>query len=192
MWPWPGRSQASGGSAGRACPGAARPEEVDFPFFGISWPLYHKIIYGSDWPVITAKSRVVLVRREERTEVSRRPVLAILLLVSRPRSPVHTEGGDAPGAQGARRAHTASMQPTSNPPPPRLRRNLAKARSQSTRATAGAAPRDAGPAECNRTSGRDTSVQTARGAKSRRRRARRSRSQSTSRRATRQRDSSIR
>ena len=51
-------------------------------------------------------------------------------LVSRPRSPVNTEGGDAPGAQGARRAHTGSMQPTSN-----------------------AAPRDAAPAECNRTSG---------------------------------------
>ena len=30
-------------------------------------------------------------------------------LVSRPRSPVNTEGGDAPGAQGARRAHTGSM-----------------------------------------------------------------------------------
>ena len=50
-------------------------------------------------------------------------------LVSRLRSPVNTEGGDAPGAQGARRAHTGSMQPTSN-----------------------AAPRDAAPAECNRTS----------------------------------------
>jgi hypothetical protein len=45
------------------------------------------------------------------------------------RSPVNTEGGDAPGAQGARRAHTGSMQLTSN-----------------------AAPRDAAPAECNRTS----------------------------------------
>ena len=52
------------------------------------------------------------------------------MLVSRPRRPVNTEGGDAPGAQGARRAHTGSMQPTSN-----------------------AAPRDAAPAECNRTSG---------------------------------------
>jgi len=51
-------------------------------------------------------------------------------LVSRPRSPVSTEGGDAPGAQGARRAHTGCMQPTSN-----------------------AAPRDAAPAECHRTSG---------------------------------------
>jgi hypothetical protein len=30
-------------------------------------------------------------------------------LVSRPRSPVNTQGGDAPGAQGARRAHTGSM-----------------------------------------------------------------------------------
>jgi hypothetical protein len=50
-------------------------------------------------------------------------------LVSRLRSSVDTEGGDAPGAQGARRAHTGSMQPTSN-----------------------AAPRDAAPAECNRTS----------------------------------------
>ena len=39
-------------------------------------------------------------------------------LVSRPRSPVNTGGGDAPGAQGARRAHTGSMQPTSNPPSP--------------------------------------------------------------------------
>ena len=28
--------------------------------------------------------------------------------VSRLRSPVHTEGGDAPGAQGARRAHTGA------------------------------------------------------------------------------------
>ena len=50
-------------------------------------------------------------------------------LVSRFRSAVNTEGGDAPGAQGARRAHTGSMQPTSN-----------------------AAPRDAAPAESNRTS----------------------------------------
>jgi hypothetical protein len=39
-------------------------------------------------------------------------------------------GGDAPGAHGARRAHTGSMQPTGN-----------------------AAPRDAAPAERNRTSG---------------------------------------
>ena len=30
-------------------------------------------------------------------------------LVSRLRSPVNTEGGDAPGAQGARRAHTGRM-----------------------------------------------------------------------------------
>src|SRR6476659_4203965 len=56
--------------------------------------------------------------------------IPLCLLVSRPRSPVNTEGGGAPGAQGARRAHTGSMQPTSN-----------------------AAPRDAAPAECNRTSG---------------------------------------
>ena len=56
--------------------------------------------------------------------------MALRSPVSRPRSPVNTEGGDAPGAQGARRAHTGSMQPTSN-----------------------AAPRDAAPAECNRTSG---------------------------------------
>ena len=51
-------------------------------------------------------------------------------LVPRPRSPVNTEGGDAPRAQGARRAHTGSMQPTSN-----------------------AAPGDAAPAECKRISG---------------------------------------
>jgi fructose-1,6-bisphosphatase II / sedoheptulose-1,7-bisphosphatase len=53
-------------------------------------------------------------------------------LVSRLRSPVNTEGAggtDATGAQGASRAHTGSMQATSN-----------------------AAPRDAAPAECNRTS----------------------------------------
>ena len=39
--------------------------------------------------------------------------------MSRPRSPVNTEGGDAPGAQGARRAHTGRMQPTSNAAPDR-------------------------------------------------------------------------
>ena len=44
-------------------------------------------------------------------------------LVSRPRSSVNSESGDAPGAQGARRAHTGSRQPTSNASPRDQRRS---------------------------------------------------------------------
>ena len=82
--------------------------------------------------VIDGAQSVVFDQSENRLH-SQKALLAMMAresLVSRPRSPVNTEGGDAPGAQGARRAHTGSMQPTSN-----------------------AAPRDAAPAECNRASG---------------------------------------
>src|SRR4029450_5397388 len=81
---------------------------------------------------VAIASRLSMVLRSLRHTRPRYSIHApsVGLLVPRPRSPVNTEGGDAPRAQGARRAHTGSMQPTSN-----------------------AAPGDAAPAECNRTSG---------------------------------------
>jgi ATP-binding cassette, subfamily B, bacterial len=80
---------------------------------------------GFSWALDGAAAPIAAVLRLE--PAMRRA--GALRSVSRLRSRLHAEGGEASGAQGGRSSHTGSMQPTSN-----------------------AAPRNGAPAECNRTS----------------------------------------